>query len=175
MICPLHGPILRSSLGDYTGLYDIWSKYEVETEGVFVAYASIHGGTKEAALRFAEILKAKGAAKVTVSDLCRDDQAKCVEDAFRYGTLVIAAASYDGGLFPPAAQFIHHLRDKAWQKRRVALIENGSWAPCAARVMKGMFESMKDVEILSPTVTIRSRMHADDEAALEALADAVLS
>ena len=175
MICPLHGPILRSSLGDYTGLYDIWSKYEVETEGVFVAYASIHGGTKEAALRFADILKAKGAAKVAVSDLCRDDQAKCVEDAFRYGTLVIAAASYDGGLFPPAAQFIHHLRDKAWQKRRVAFIENGSWAPCAARVMKGMFESMKDVEILSPTVTIRSRMHADDEAALEALADAVLS
>ncbi len=174
-ICPLHGPILRKDLGQYLGLYDIWSSYGVETEGVFVACASIHGGTLEVAEKLVDILKAKGAPKVAFSDLTRDDQAEAVEDAFRYGKLVVAAASYDGGLFPPAYEFIHHLQDKAWQKRRVALIENGSWAPSAGRVMREMFSSMKVVELVEPVVTIRSRFKPADQAALDALADAILS
>ncbi len=173
-ICPLHGPVLRKDLGQYLDLYGTWSSYGVETEGVFVACASIHGGTKAAAERFVDILKAKDCPKVAFSDLTRDDQAEAVEDAFRYGKLVVAAASYDAGLFPPAFEFIHHLQDKAWQKRRVGLIENGSWAPSAGRVMREMFSSMKDVEIVEPAVTIRSRMKETDVAALENLADSIL-
>ena len=135
-ICPLHGPVLRGDLAPYTGLYDTWSRYGVETEGVFVAYASIHGGTAAAALKMADILRAKGCPKVAVADLSRDDQAEAVEDAFRYGKVILAASSYDAGVFPPMDIFLHHLRDKAWQKRRVGLIENGSWAPSAGRVMR---------------------------------------
>ena len=174
-ICPLHGPILRENLGQYIDLYKTWSSYGVETEGVFVACASIHGGTLEAAEKLVEILKRKGAPKVAFSDLTRDDQAEAVEDAFRYGKLVVAAASYDGGLFPPAYEFIHHLQDKAWQKRKVALVENGSWAPSAGRVMKEMFSSMKEVGIVEPVVTIRSRCKAADIPALENLAEAILN
>ena len=173
-ICPLHGPILKENLGYYIGLYDTWSKYEVETEGVFVAYASIHGGTKKAAEKFAEILREKGAPKVSVADLSRDDMAEAVEDAFRMGKLVVAAASYDADVFPPMHDFLHHLKLKAYQKRRVGIIENGSWAPCAGRVMKGMLEQMKDIEIVEPMVTIRSAMKQADIPALEALADAML-
>ena len=173
-ICPLHGPILKENLGYYIGLYDTWSKYEVETEGVFIAYASIHGGTKKAAEKMAEILRAKGAPKVSIADLCRDDMAEAVEDAFRMDKLIVAAASYDADVFPPMYDFLHHLKLKAYQKRRVGIIENGSWAPCAGRVMKGMLETMKDIEIVEPMVTIRSAMKQGDIPALEALADAML-
>ena len=173
-ICPLHGPILKENLGYYIGLYDTWSKYEVETEGIFVAYASIHGGTKKVAEKLAEILREKGAPKVSIADLCRDDMAEAVEDAFRMGKLVVAAASYDADVFPPMHDFLHHLKLKAYQKRRVGIIENGSWAPCAGRVMKGMLEGMKEIEIVEPMVTIRSTMKQADIPALEALADAML-
>ena len=173
-ICPLHGPILKENLGYYIGLYDTWSKYEVETEGIFIAYASIHGGTKKVAEKLAEILREKGAPKVSIADLCRDDMAEAVEDAFRMSKLVVAAASYDGDVFPPMYDFLHHLKLKAYQKRRVGIIENGSWAPCAGRVMKGMLEGMKEIEIVEPMVTIRSTMKQADIPALEALADAML-
>lgn len=174
-ICPLHGPILKENLGYYIGLYDTWSKYEVETEGVLVAYASIHGGTAAVAHKMAEILREKGAPKVAVADLSRDDMAEAVEDAFRMGHLVLAAASYDGNVFPPMHDFLHHLQMKGYQKRRVGIIENGSWAPCAGRVMKGMLEQMKDIDIVEPMVTIRSRMKSADIASLESLADAILT
>ena len=174
-ICPLHGPILKENLGYYIGLYDTWSKYEVETEGVFIAYASIHGGTRKAAEKLAEILRAKGAPKVSVADLSRDDMAEAVEDAFRMSKLVVAAASYDGDVFPPMYDFLHHLKLKTYQKRRVGILENGSWAPCAGRVMKGMLEQMKETEIVEPIVTIRSTLKQGDIPALEALADAILA
>lgn len=174
-ICPLHGPILKENLGYYIGLYDTWSKYEAETEGVLVAYASIHGGTAVAAEKIAEILRAKGAPKVTVTDLSRDDMAEAVEDAFRMSKLVVAAASYDAGVFPPMYDFLHHLQIKAYQNRRVAIIENGSWAPSAGKVMKGMLSEMKNVEVVEPMVTILSRMKKADIPALEALAEALLA
>ena len=174
-ICPLHGPILKENLGYYIGLYDTWSKYEVETEGIFIAYASIHGGTKKVAEKLADILREKGAPKVSVADLCRDDMAEAVEDAFRMSKLVVAAASYDADVFPPMHDFLHHLKLKAYQKRRVGIIENGSWAPCAGRVMRGMLETMKEIEIVEPMVTIRSAMKQSDIPALEALADAMLA
>ena len=172
-ICPLHGPILKENLDYYIGLYDTWSKYEVETEGIFIAYASIHGGTKKVAEKLAEILREKGAPKVSIADLCRDDMAEAVEDAFRMSKLVVAAASYDADVFPPMHDFLHHLKLKAYQKRRVGIIENGSWAPCAGRIMKGMLETMKELEIVEPMVTIRSTMKQGDIPALEALADAM--
>ena len=174
-ICPLHGPILKEDLGYYIGLYDTWSKYEVETEGVFIAYASIHGGTRKAAEKMAEILREKGVPKVSIADLSRDDMAEAVEDAFRMSKLIVAAASYDADVFPPMHDFLHHLKIKAYQKRRVGIIENGSWAPCAGRIMKGMLESMKEIEIVEPMVTIRSAMKQGDIPALEALADAMLA
>lgn len=173
-ICPLHGPILKDNLSEYLNLYDIWSSYGVESEGVFVACASIHGNTLKVAERFADMLRAKGV-KVAFNDLTKDDQAEAVEDAFRYGTLVLAASSYDAGLFPPAAEFISHLQDKAWQNRRVGLIENGSWAPTAGRVMKEKFSAMKNVTILEPLVTIKSALKDADIPALEKLANAVLA
>ncbi len=174
-ICPLHGPILTENLGYYIGLYDTWSKYEVETEGVFIAYASIHGGTAEAARKMAEILSAKGAVKVSVADLSRDDMAEAVEDAFRMGRLIVAAASYDADVFPPMHDFLHHLRIKGYRNRRVGIIENGSWAPCAGKVMRTMLEDMRNIEIVEPMVTIRSRMKRTDLPAMEALADAILA
>ncbi|MBO5796347.1 MAG: FprA family A-type flavoprotein [Bacteroides sp.] len=173
-ICPLHGPVLSEDLGYYVGLYDTWSKYEVETDGVFIAFASIHGGTAEAARKLADILREKGAKKVSVADLSRDDMAEAVEDAFRMGRLVVAAASYDASVFPPMYDFLHHLQLKGYQKRRVGVVENGSWAPCAGRIMTGMLEQMKDIEIVQPMVTIRSRMKQADIPALEALADEML-
>ena len=173
-IRPLHGPILEVNLEQYVKLYDTWSKYEPESEGIFIACASIHGGTLEAAQKLAEILREKGAPKVVVSDLCRSDIAENVEDAFRYPTMVAAAASYDAGLFTPMHDFLHRLQMKGYSKRRVALVENGSWAPSAARVMREMLGAMKDVTVLDPAVTIRSRLKASDIPALEALADALL-
>ena len=174
VIAPLHGPVLRENLGYYIDLYQTWSTYGVETEGVFIACASIHGGTLAVAERLKEILLAKGCPKVAFSDLTRDDQAEAVEDAFRYGKMVLCAASYDGGLFSPAYSFLHTLQMKAWQKRKVALVENGTWAPSAGKVMKEMFGAMKDVEIVGDLVSIRSRMKQSDLPALEALADAIL-
>ena len=173
-ICPLHGPVLSDNLGYYISLYDTWSRYDVETEGIFIAYASIHGGTAAAAHRLKEILIAKGVPKVSIADLSRDDMAEAVEDAFRMDRLVVAAASYDGDVFPPMHDFLHHLQLKLYQNRRVGIIENGSWAPSAARVMRGMLEQMKQVEIVEPVVTILSRMKQSDIPQLEALADALL-
>ena len=175
VIAPLHGPVLRGDLKEYIDLYQTWSTYGVETEGVFIACASIHGGTLAAAECLKEILLAKGCPKVALSDLTRDDQAEAVEDAFRYGRMVVLAASYDGGLFTPAYNFIHTLQVKSWQKRKVALVENGTWAPSAGKVMKDLFGAMKDVEIVGDLVTLRSRMKESDRAALKALADAILS
>jgi flavorubredoxin len=174
MICPLHGPILNENLPYHLGLYQTWSSYGVETEGVFVAHASIHGGTAAAAERFAEMLREKGCPKVSVADVTRDDIAECVEDAFRYGKMVLAASSYDGGVFTPMHDFLYRLQAKGYQQRTVGLIENGSWAPSAGRVMKEMLGAMKNVTLVEPTVTIRSRMHAEDLPKLEALADAML-
>ena len=174
-IAPLHGPVLRGTdLTKAISLYDTWSKYEPETEGVFVAYASIHGGTKEAALKMVEILKAKGCPKVAVSDLTRDDLAEAVEDAFRFPTLVLLSASYDAGVFPPMHDFLWHLQIKNFQNRRFALVENGSWAPSAGKVMTEMIGQMKQCEIVGQLVTIRSRMKDSDIPQLEALADAAM-
>jgi flavorubredoxin len=175
MICPLHGPILNENLGYHLGLYQTWSSYGVETEGIFVAYASIHGGTAAAAERFADMLREKGCPKVAFADICRDDLAECVEDAFRYGKMVLAASSYDAGLYTPMHDFLYRLQAKGYQKRTVGLIENGSWAPSAGRVMKEMLGAMKEITLVEPMVTLRSRMHADDLPKLEALAAAMLA
>ena len=173
-ICPLHGPVLTENLGHYIGLYDIWSKYEPETEGVLVAYASIHGGTAAAANRLADILRAMGAPKVVVTDLSRCDMAEAVEDAFRYSHMVVCAASYDADVFPPMHDFLHHLKLKNYQNRKVAIVENGSWAPTAGRVMRAMLEGMKNVTVVEPMVTIRSRMKESDLPAMQQLATALL-
>lgn len=173
-ICPLHGPILNENLGYYIGLYDTWSSYKPENTGVLVAYASIHGNTAKVAEKFAELLRARGVEKVVVSDLAREDMAEVIEDAFRYDRMVVAGASYDGGVFPCMQDFLHHLQAKAYQNRTVGVIENGSWAPCAAKTMKGILETMKNVSIVEPTVTIRSTMKDADLASLEALADAIV-
>ena len=175
-ICPLHGPVLTGeAMKEAVRLYDIWSRYEPESEGVLVAYASIHGGTAAAAQRLGEILREKGAKKVVVSDLSRDDMAEVIEDAFRYPKIVVMAASYDAGVFPVMHDFLYHLQIKNYQKRRFGIVENGSWAPTAGRVMKEMIEAMKDCTIVEPLVTIRSRMKPADEAQLSLLADAILA
>ncbi len=174
-IYPLHGPMLTENLDYYVDLYNTWSSYEPETDGVFIAYASIHGGTAAVAHRLAEMLREKGAKKVSVADLSRDDMAEAVEDAFRMSRLVVAASSYDAGVFTPMHDFLHHLQIKRFQKRRIGIIENGSWAPSAGRVMRAMLSEMKELEIVEPMVTIRSRMKQTDLPALEALADALLA
>ena len=175
IICPLHGPVLSENLGYYIGLYDTWSKYEPETDGVLVAYASIHGNTGEAARTFADILRAKGAVKVVVTDLSRCDMSEAVEDAFRYSRLVVAAASYDSDVFPPMHDFLHHLAIKNYCKRRIGVIENGSWAPSAGRAMRNIIDRFKDVEVVEPMVTITSRLKPSDIPALERLADEMLA
>ena len=174
LICPLHGPVLTENLGYYIGLYDKWSKYEPEEEGVVVAYASIHGNTAEVAKKFAEILRSKSSMPVVVYDLSRSDMAEVVEDAFRYSRLVVAAASYDSDVFPPMHDFLHHLAIKNFCKRRIGIIENGSWAPTAARAMRSIIDKFKDVTVAENVVTIMSRMKPSDIPALEALADQVL-
>lgn len=174
-ICPLHGPILKENLGYYLNLYNIWSSYEAEAEGVFIAYASIHGNTAAAAQKMAEILKAKGAPKVAIADVSRADIAECVEDAFKYGKVILAASSYDAGVFAPMDDFLHHLKSKNYQKRRIGLIENGTWAPCAAKVMRGILETMKSIDICDTVVTIKSTMKADNVTAMEQLADEILA
>jgi len=174
MICPLHGPVLKENLDYYIGLYNTWSNYEPETDGVFIAYASIHGNTAEAANKLAEILREKGAVKVSVTDLSRCDMAEAVEDAFRMSNLVLAASSYDAGIFPPMNDFLHHLQDKSFQNRRVALIENGSWAPVAGKLMYAKMKDLKDIDVIEPIITIRGRMKSSDIALLEGLAEVIL-
>lgn len=173
MICPLHGPILKEDLGYYIGLYDTWSSYKPENKGVLVAYASIHGNTAKVAEKFAEMLRERGVEKVVVSDLAREDMAEVIEDAFRYDRMVVAGASYDGGVFPCMQDFLHHLQSKAYQNRTVGIIENGSWGPTAGRTMKAILETMKNVTIVDPMVTIKSTMKDADIPVLEALADMV--
>ena len=173
-IRPLHGPLLEDNLQEYIHLYDVWSRYDSESEGIFIACASIHGGTLAAAEMLAQILRTKGAGKVVVSDLSRTDIAENVEDAFRYPKIILAAASYDAGLFTPMYEFLHRLQIKGWQRKKVGLLENGSWAPSAGRVMKEMLGAMKDIEIVEPMVTIRSRMHREDFPAMDELAEAIL-
>ena len=174
-ICTLHGLVLKGeALAEAVRLYDIWSKYEPESEGILIAYASIHGGTAAAAERLGEILREKGAPKVVVSDLSRSDMAEVIEDAFRYPTVVVAASSYDAGVFPVMHDFLYHLQIKNYQKRKFGIIENGSWAPTAGKTMRTMIEALKDCEIVEPMVTIRSRMKSTDEALLQQLADSLL-
>lgn len=175
IICPLHGPVLNENLGYYIGLYDKWSKYEPEEDGIFVAHASIHGNTAKAAEEFADILRAKGAQNVVVADICRSDISECVVNAFRYGKIVLAAASYDAGVFAPMHDFLQHLIMKGWKNRNVGLIENGTWGPTAARAMKGILETMKDITICENVVTIKSAMKDADRPKLEALADEIIA
>ena len=170
VICPLHGPVLREDLSRYIGLYDKWSRYESETHGVFIAYASIHGNTAQAARRLEELLTQRGV-EVKTADLARSDLAACVAGAFQYSTLVCAAASYDGGLFPPMEDFLHHLRAKTFRNRRVALVENGTWAPRAGKCMRALLEEMKGLELREETVLIPSALKPETDAALAALAD----
>jgi flavorubredoxin len=174
-ICPLHGPILKEDLGYYIDKYNTWSSYEPEDQGIFVACASIHGNTKAAAEKLVEKLKAKSDIKVSFSDLTREDLAEAVEDAFRYDRLVVCCSTYDAGLFPVMEDFLHHLKAKNYQKRTVGFVENGSWAPTAAKQMRAAFEGMKEITQLDPTVTIRSALNADSEAQLDALVDALLA
>lgn len=174
-ICPLHGPVLKENLGYYIGLYDTWSSYRPEDEGVLVAYASIYGNTAGAAKQIAEMLKEKGVKKVAMTDLARDDMAEAIEDAFRYDKMVLACSTYDGGIFPCMEDFLSHLKAKNYQKRTVALIENGTWAPMAGKKMREMLEGMKDIKVLENTVTIRSAVKADTVSALDKLAEEVIN
>ena len=174
IICPLHGPVLKENLGHYLEKYQIWSSYGVESEGVFVAYASLHGNTAQAARKLKEILEAKGCPEVAMADLARDDMAEALEDAFRYGKVVLCASSYNAGVMPFMEDFLHHLKAKNYQQRTVALVENGSWAPSAAKTMKEVLSQMKEINLVEPVVTIRGALKDSDLPALEALADAVL-
>lgn len=174
-ICPLHGPILQENLAYYIGKYQVWSSYEAEDDGVFVAYASIHGNTAKAAKKLGEVLEAKGAKKVVVSDLSREDMAEAIEDAFRYDKIVVACATYDGGLFPVMQDFLYHLGHKNFQNKKVAFVENGSWAPVANKKMREAFEKMKNMTLCDNMVTIKSTMKEADVAQMEALADELLA
>ena len=174
VICPLHGPVLSENLGYYVNKYDVWSSYTPETEGVFIAYASLHGNTAEAAQKLAGILREKGCPEVEMIDLARGDFAEAVEGAFEFGKVVLAASSYDGGVMPFMDKLLHHLKAKNYQKRTVALIENGSWAPSAARTMKELLGQMKDITVIEPVVTIRGAVKPGDIEQLEALAQALM-
>ena len=173
-ICPLHGPVLDDNLGYYLQTYNTWSSYEPEDEGIFIAYCSLHGNTEEAALKLASLLKSEGNVKVSTSDLRRDDMAEAIEDAFRYDRMVLAAPTYDGGVMPVMEDFISHLRMKNYQKRRVALIENGSWAPMAGKKMREEMEAMKGIEVVEPIVTVESTVKPATVDALKELAAALL-
>ncbi len=173
-ICPLHGPVLTEQLGYYIDKYQVWSSYEPEEEGVLIACASIHGHTLQAAKKMKEILEQKGAKKVVLSDLTRDDLHEAVEDAFRYSHMIIAAASYDASVFPPMEDFLSRLKSKNYQKRKVGIIENGSWAPTAAKSMKALLEGAKQLSIAEPVVTIKSAMKAENLPQMEALAKELL-
>lgn len=172
IICPLHGPVLTENLGYYLDLYNTWSSYGVESEGVVIAYTSVYGHTREAVLKLAIMLEAKGV-KVTVHDLARTDMAEAVEDAFRYGRLVLATTTYNTEIFPFMREFINHLTERGYCNRKVGIIENGSWAPMAAKVIKGMLEGCKNIEIVEPVVTIKSALNAASEEALSQLAETI--
>ena len=171
-ICPLHGPVLADNLDCYLDLYDTWSSYKPENEGILIAYASFHGNTAKVAEKLGDMLREKGVAKVVVSDLARTDMSEVIEDAFRYDRMIVAASSYDGGVFPCMQDFLHRLQSKAYQKRKVAIVENGSWAPTAGKVMRGILDTMKELEIVEPMVTIRSSLKSDMEM-LNALVEAM--
>lgn len=174
IICPLHGPVLKENLGYYLEKYQLWSSYQPETEGVFIAYASLHGNTAAAARKLGDILKEKGCPDVEILDLARDDMAQALENAFQYGKMVLAASSYNGGVMPFMEDFLHHLKGKNYQKRTVALIENGSWAPSAKKAMGDILSQMNAVTVLEPSVTIRGAMKEEDIAALSALAEELM-
>ena len=174
MICPLHGPILKENLEYYINKYDIWSSYKPEDEGILIAYNSIHGNTKETVLKLSEILKEKGAKKVVVSDLARDDIAETIEDAFRYNKMIVASPTYDAGLFPYMETFLRRLKHKNYQNRKVAIMENGSWAPAAAKCMKAILAEMNNITICDKVVSIKSSMKSDTIKEMEQLADELL-
>lgn len=174
IICPLHGPVLTENLGHYIEKYDIWSSYKVESEGVMIAYASVYGNTKKAAEKLAEILKAKGCPKVVLRDLARSDMAENIEDAFRYGKLVLASITYNGDVFPFMHAFLHGLTERSYQNRTLGVIENGTWAPTAGRIIKSAFEKSKNITWLDTTVTIKSAMNAANDAQIEAMADELM-
>ncbi|MCR5110337.1 MAG: MBL fold metallo-hydrolase [Ruminococcus sp.] len=173
-ICPLHGPVLKENLGYYLGLYNTWSSYGVESEGVFIAYTSVYGNTKKAAELLAEKLTEKGCPKVAIADLAREDMAESVEDAFRYGKIVLATTTYNADIFPFMKHFILDLTERNYQNRTIGLIENGSWAPMAAKVMKGMFEKSKNITWLENTVTIKAGFKSENIAQIEAMADELM-
>lgn len=173
-ICPLHGPVLTENLGHYIEKYDIWSSYKVESEGVMIAYASVYGNTKKAAEKLAETLKAKGCPKVVLRDLARSDMAENIEDAFRYGKLVLASITYNGDVFPFMHAFLHGLTERSYQNRTLGVIENGTWAPTAGRIIKSAFEKSKNITWLDTTVTIKSAMNAANNAQIEAMADELM-
>ncbi len=173
-ICPLHGPILTENLGYYLDLYNTWSSYGVESEGVVIAYTSVYGNTKKAVLKLADILKKKGCPKVAVTDLARDDMAEAVEDAFRYGKIVLATTTYNSDIFPFMRTFVDALTERLYQNRTIGIIENGTWFPTAAKIIKGMFEKSQDITFTDTTVTIKSAMNEDNIKQLEALADELL-
>ncbi len=175
MICPLHGPILKENLRYYIEKYDVWSSYKPEDDGVYIAYASIHGNTADAAKELVEILKQKGAKKVVIADLSREDMAEAIEDAFRYDKMILATSTYDAGIFTPMEQFLHHLLNKNYQNRKIGLIENGTWAPTAAKSMKSILANMKDITICEPVVTIKSKLNLDTKEELNKLADFILN
>lgn len=170
-ICPLHGPVLTENLSYYINLYDIWSSYKPESQGVFIAYSSVYGNTKKAVEEFAEILKAKGCTKVKIADLAREDIAECVEDAFRYDKLVLATTTYTNDIFPVMKEFIHHLVDRNYQNRTIGLIGNGSWNPVATKVMATMFEKSKNINLVEPSVTIKTALNKEARENLEKLAE----
>lgn len=174
IICPLHGPVLTENLGHYIEKYDIWSSYKVESEGVMIAYASVYGNTKKAAEKLAETLKAKGCSKVVLRDLARSDMAENIEDAFRYGKLVLASITYNGDVFPFMHAFLHGLTERSYQNRTLGVIENGTWAPTAGRIIKSAFEKSKNITWLDTTVTIKSAMNAANDAQIEAMADELM-
>lgn len=174
IICPLHGPVLSENLGYYIDLYNTWSSYKAESEGVVIAYASVYGNTKKAVYKLGELLKEKGGAKVVITDLARDDMAEAVEDAFRYDRLVLASVTYNGEVFPFMREFISNLTERGYKNRVVGMIENGSWAPMAAKTMKSMLEACKDITIVEPVVTMKSCLNENSEEALDRLADELI-
>jgi flavorubredoxin len=174
IICPLHGPILKENLEHYINKYDIWSSYTPEDDGVFIAYASIHGNTEIAAKKLGEILKEKGAKKVVLTDLSREDMAEAIEDAFRYDKMIVAASSYNSEVFPPMEHFLNHLKSKNYQNRKIGIVENGTWAPSAGRCMKEIISQMKNIDVLEPMVTIKSTVNENTIKDLEVLADNIL-
>ncbi len=174
MICPLHGPILKENLGYYINKYDIWSSYKPEDEGILIACASIHGNTLDAAQKMREICEQKNAKKVVLTDLVRDDMAEAIEDAFRYDKIILMSSSYNAGLFPPMEHFLRHLAERSYQNRKVAIIENGSWAPSSGKKMKEILQEMKDVDIIGETITIKSTMNDNNIAQMEKLADEII-